>query len=154
MPTHRRRRSLLIAATAVATTLLTTAFPVAAHATPNGAGMDCEVFDDPMTCYSGGDHLAGSGAPATPAPTPFTDCLNSYYDVTNNTVVHDGDIAGVFSGYDADTGYARINLTGKYNNNDCAADLVATAGRWVYWLTDPVVQARNDNGSVRIEVGF
>lgn len=34
-----------------------------AWASPNGAGMDCEVFDNPMTCYSGGDGYQGSGVP-------------------------------------------------------------------------------------------
>lgn len=152
MSTHRPFRYGVIAA--LAASVLTTALPVAAHATPTGAGVDCQVFDDPMTCYAGGDHVAGPGTSTTTGPTPFTDCLNSYFDTTNNTIVHDGDIAGVFSGYDANTGFALVNLAGKYNNNACANDLVATAGRWVYWLNNPIVQARNDNGNVRIEIGF
>ena len=36
-----------------------------ASATPTGAGTDCQVFDDPMTCYTGGDGYQGSGLPPT-----------------------------------------------------------------------------------------
>lgn len=143
-----------LSATLLGAGLLFAAAPLAAHANPSGAGIDCQVFADPMNCYTGGDHVAGADGSTSTSGQTGTVCLGTTFDSTNNTLVRDNEIVGVFSGYDADTGFALINLSGRFNNTSCANDLVATGAAWVYWLNNPIVQARSVNGGMRVEVGF
>ena len=72
------RRAVLLA---LGTTAILATGGTSARATPNGAGMDCEVFDNPMTCYAGGDGYQGSGGPTTTTAVGRTFVTDS--DVTS-----------------------------------------------------------------------